>query len=228
MAVHSLVLRVFYQMLCLTGILGACILPAIGVLQLEVRIASEFPDGKAHTVVLTDITIAPYPRAVLCKQSFVMLLGNHIDNASDGIRAIERTGGTLHNLDLLDVVRIDEIQVVLTTHVSMNALTVNKDQDIVVTKSVELHLRSHIVLVEGKRCRKTCEDILQTPTAIVAEHLGRNHLRLHRSVLQQVLGTSACHNHLLKTVRTPDIRLCRYTDSNQPKAKSPFLSSIHI
>ena len=72
MAVHSLVLRVFYQMLCLTGILGACILPAIGVLQLEVRIASEFPDGKAHTVMLTDITIAPYPRAVL----FSMLCGS--------------------------------------------------------------------------------------------------------------------------------------------------------
>ena len=88
MAVDSHIARVLNQELRLSRILCRRILPSVRVLQLEIGIALHLTKSQSQSVVLTDITIAPYPRAVLCKQSFVVLLGDHIDDASDGILAI--------------------------------------------------------------------------------------------------------------------------------------------
>ena len=110
----------------------------------------------------------------------------------------------------------------------MDALAVDQYQDIVVAQTVELHLRTHIVLAEGERGRQACKDILQTPSAIVLQHLAGDHLCLHRGILQQVLGAGTRHNDFLQTVLTPDTILGISADSQQPEANSQFLSTFHL
>ncbi len=89
----------------------------------------------------------------------------------------------------------------------MDALAVHQYQDIAVAQSVQLHLTAHVALVEGKRRRQACEDLLQTLAAILAQHLLCDDLRLHGRILQQVTRTSTRHYHLLDAVLTPDVRL---------------------
>ena len=105
--------------------------------------------------MLAQIAIAATTRGVFNQESLVVLLHNDIHHTRYRIRAVEGTRRSLHNLDLLDVLGVDEREVVLTTHITMNALTVDQHKDVVITQSVELHLRAHIVLAESERGRQT-------------------------------------------------------------------------
>ena len=126
-----------------------------------------------------------------------MLLRNDIDHTRDGIRAIEGTRSTLHDLNLLDVLGINQRQIVLSAHIAMDALTIDQYQYIVISQTVELHLRTHIVLAEGERCRQACKDILQTAPSIILQHAMGDDLCLHRGILQEVLSSCTRHHYLL-------------------------------
>ncbi len=147
--------------------------------------------------MLTHIAIAAHTGGVLNEHSLVtMLLGDDVYHTGDGIRAIERTRRTLHDFDFLDVLRVDERQLVLAAHITVDALAVNKDEDVGVSQTVELHLRAHIVLIESKRRSEATKDVLDALARIVAKHLACNHLGLNRGVLKQMRSARASHNHL--------------------------------
>ena len=105
--------------------------------------------------MLSYVAIAADARRVLHEQSAVALLGDDVDDTRDGIASIERRRGPFDNLYLLDVVRVDESEIVLTAHVAVDALAVDKDKDIGVAQSVHLHLRPHVALVEGEGGRQS-------------------------------------------------------------------------
>ena len=148
--------------------------------------------------MLAKIIVRSVASAVVSINSFLsMFLSNNIDDTRHRIAAIERTLCSLYYFYLLNVVRINQSKVVLATHITMNAFAVDKYQDITIAKTIKLHLRTHIALSKSKRCRQACEDVLQTLAAVVAQHLLRDHLRLHRGIFQQVLGTSTRHHHFL-------------------------------
>ena len=88
-----------------------------------------------------------------------MTFGDDVDDTSDGIGTIERRGSSLHNFNLLDVVRVNESEVVLASVVSVNAFAIDEDEDVVVAKSVHLHLTAHVPFVEGKRSRQSRQDV---------------------------------------------------------------------
>ena len=152
-----------------------------------------------------------------------MLLGNDVDDAGHRVATVERTLRPLHNLNLLNVLRVNQAEVVLAAHVAMNALAVDEYQYVVVAQAVELHLTAHVALAEGERCRQSCQDFLQTLAAIAVEHPAGDDLRLYGRILQQMPGTSTRHHHFLQTIGAP-YRLTLHTDNQQPKAKSQFLS----
>ena len=127
------------------------VLPTVGVLQLEVGIAGELAVVQGETVMLTDVTIRANTRGVLKHHTlFAMFLGDDVDHTSDGIATIEGRGCTLHNLYLLDVVRINQRQVVLTAIITMQSSAVYQNQHIRVAQSVHLQMGAHIVLTEFK------------------------------------------------------------------------------
>ena len=201
--VHGLVARVLNEKLSLAWVLGGRVLPAVGVLQLEVRVTPQLADGDAQTVMLAQIAVAATTGAVLNEQPLVVLLGDDVHHASYGIRAVECRRGSLHYLNLLDVLWVYEAQVVLPAHVAVYAFAVNQHQDIGVAQSVQLHLRPHIVLAECERSRQPREDVLNRAARIVAEHFMRDNLRLYGRILQQVLRASTRYYHFLQTVSTP-------------------------
>ena len=183
-SVDGFVTRVGDEKLRLVLVFRRCVLPSVGMLQVEVGVALHLANRQAKTIVLAHIAIAAHTRGVLHHQSAVALLRDDVDDSGYGIRAIERRRGPFHNLNLLDVVRVDESQVVLSAHVAMNALAIDEDEDVGVAQSVHLHLRPHVALVEGKRRRQTREDILQGTASIVLEHLSGDHFRLHGRIFQ--------------------------------------------
>ena len=97
-----------------------------------------------------------------------VFLGDDIDNTGYGIAAIERTLGTLHYLNLLDVLRVDKSKVVLTAHVAVDALAVDEYQDIVVAQSVQLHLTAHVALAESEARGQSRQDVLKALAAVLA------------------------------------------------------------
>ena len=98
-----------------------------------------------HTVTCTVIGI---------KSLLGMFSGDYIDNASHCIAAIEGTLRSLYDFYTLDVLRIYQAKVVLSSHIAMKSLAVHKHQNIGIAKTVQLHLRTHIALGKGKRGRK--------------------------------------------------------------------------
>ena len=140
MAINRHVTRVFYQELCLARIFCSCILPTIGMLQMEVGIAFQFADSDTQAIMLAKIAIATTSCGILYQKTLVVLLRNDIHHASNRIRAIERTRSTFHDFYLLNVLGIDKSQVVLSTYIAMNTLAINQYQDIVVAQAIQLHL----------------------------------------------------------------------------------------
>ena len=69
-----------------------------------------------------------------------MLLRDDVDHARDGIRAVEGRRSSLHNLNLLDVVRVDEREVVVAAIVAVQAFAIDQYEDIGVAQAVHLHL----------------------------------------------------------------------------------------
>ena len=122
------------------------------MLYLNVGITVQLAIAESDAVMLSHIPIATHTGGVLQQESFMMTVtGDDIDHAGDGIRAVEGRGSTLHHLYLLDVLWVDQRQIILTTVVTMDALTIDKDEDIRVAQAVHLYLRPHITLVEVKR-----------------------------------------------------------------------------
>ncbi len=79
----------------------------------------------------------------------------------------------------------------------MQSSAVNEDENIRVTQTVHLQMGAHIVLVEGKTCRQSGEDILYRATCILLELSVTDDLSLDRGILQQMLRSSTRHDNFL-------------------------------
>ena len=90
---------------------------------------------------------------------------------------------------------IDQPEVVLTSHVAMKPLPVDHHKNIAVAQAVHLHLRAHIILIEGKRAAEHTENVLNALSGKIAQHAPADNLCLNRGVFQQVLRTGTCHHH---------------------------------
>ena len=112
-----------------------------------------------------------------------MLLRDDVDDASHRIAAVQGTLRPFDNLDALDVVRVNQSEVVLTTHVTMQTFTVHQDKYVGVAQTAKLHLTAHITLVEGKRCRQRTQYLLDALAAKAVQHLAIDDLGLHGHIL---------------------------------------------
>ena len=199
--VHGLVLGIGDGRLGARGMLHGGILPAVGVLQLEVGQRAETAVFQADGVVLAQVFVRPAARAVLQQQTFVPLLArNDVDDARDGVAAVQGGGSALDDFDFFDVLRVDQRKVVFAAHVTLYALAVDQDQDIAVAQAAELHVRTHVILVEGKGCRQSSQDFFQRTTGIVLQHAAGDNLGLHGYVLEQMHGAGGRDNSLRNRV----------------------------
>ena len=111
------------------------------MLQLEISIAAHLPHIESETIMLTHITITADTRGILQKQSLlIVFLGNDIHHTGNSIAAIKGRRSTFHNFYFLNIVRVNQTQVILSAHISMNTLSVDENQNIVVAQTIHLHL----------------------------------------------------------------------------------------
>ena len=157
-------LRTFHMFL-------ARILPTVAVLELEIGVGTQFAEAQGDAVVLAEVAITAHACGVFQQDALLLVFpGDDVDDAGDGVAAVEGARRSFHNLYLLDVVRVDERQVVLPAYVAMYALAVDEDENVGVAKAVDLHLRPHVVFVEGKRRRQPSKYVLDASPCIVAKH----------------------------------------------------------
>ena len=176
------------------------------MLKLEISVAAQSAKIQGDAVMLAKLAIGTASCGVLEEESFGgVLLRDDVHHTSDGITSVECRRGSLHNFNLLDIVWVNEPKVVLTTIVTMNALTVNEDEDVVVAQTIHLHLTAHVALVESKRRGQSREDVCHRTTREVLQHLSADNFRLNRRILQQVLSASTRHDHLLQGIPLHDV-----------------------
>ena len=124
-----------------------------------------------------------------------MLLCNDVDHSGNGVTAVERRTCTLHDFDTVNVLRIYQSQVVFTTVVAVNALSVNEYQDVAVAQSVHLNVATHVVLAKIDAARKATQNVFNALSGILPQHLSADHFGLYRSVFQRILRSRAGHYH---------------------------------
>ena len=71
------------------------------------------------------------------------LVGNDVNDTSDGIRAIERRGCPVQHLDTLHASHIHSVQVDIAGDVAREFLTVYQDKDILIAQSVQTQETAH-------------------------------------------------------------------------------------
>ena len=106
--------------------------------------------------MLAQFAIGTASCGVLEQETFrVVLLRDDVHHTCDGITSVECRGSSFHNLNLLDVVRVDESEVILPAIVTMDAFAVDENEDVVVAQTVHLHLTAHVTFVEGEGSRQS-------------------------------------------------------------------------
>ena len=70
----------------------------------------------------------------------MVFLSNDVHHSCNGIATIESRRCSLHDFDSLNVVRVDEPEVVLSSHIAMNALAVDEDENVVVAQTIHPNL----------------------------------------------------------------------------------------
>ena len=127
-----------------------------------------------------------------------MLLRDDVDYSGYGVASVERRGGPFHNLDALDVGRIQQVEVVLPTHVAVHALAVNQDKDVVVVQPVELDVAAHTPVVERERRGEPCQQLFHTTGLELFQSPSCNDFGLYGSVLQIMFGPRSCYDHFFQ------------------------------
>ena len=81
-----------------------------------------------------------------------MTAGDYVHHSGYCITPVKGAACTFHNLYVVNVVRVNASQVILSAVVSVQTLAVNHYQDIVVAQSVQGHLASHVTCIEVESC----------------------------------------------------------------------------
>ena len=168
------------------------------MLELEVGKAPPFSAGQSDGVVLAQVVIRTVSGGVFNQDALIVLFGDDVHNSSHGVASVECRRGALHNLNPLNVLRVDERQVVFSSHVAVNPLSVNENEDVVVAQPVELHLRAHVALVEGERGGESAQDVFKGASSVSLEHFSADDFSLNRHVLQQVLCSGCRDDHFFQ------------------------------
>ena len=155
-SVYGLVARVGDHKFRLMRVFPRGVLPSVAMLQLEIGVAAQLAEIQSDAVVLAQFAIGTASCGVLEQETFrVVLLRDDVHHTCDGITSVECRGSSFHNLNLLDVVRVDESEVILPAIVTMDAFAVDENEDVVVAQTVHLHLTAHVTFVEGEGSRQS-------------------------------------------------------------------------
>ncbi len=147
--------------------LNGSVLPAICMLHLEIGVAVPTAASYADAVMLSDVSVASHPGGILQQQAVVVLFGYDVDDSGYGVAAVKGRRRTLHYLYLLDVLRIDKLEIVVSANVSVKPLSVHHNQDVGISKAVHRDMASHIVLVEIERRGKAGKNVLKASSAVI-------------------------------------------------------------
>ena len=138
-----------------------------------------------------------------------MSLRDDVDDTRHCVAPVECALRPLYDLYAFNIVRVDNTQVVFATYVAVDAFAIDENKNIGIAQAAQLHLAAHITLGKGKGSGEPAQYFLYALSAKAIEFASRNDLRLHRRILQQVLGPSTCNDDLLDGIRT-ECHLCHH------------------
>ena len=184
---HGTARELEHLLVALLELLVVVHLPVGGLVVGVFRAAGELAGIDIHGHVLVEAPVVQHASAGGDADGRLGVVGDDVDDASDGIRAVERRGGTAEDLDALDILQADAVPAV----VAADALAVLEDDDVVIADAVEVHEGAHAVGVRGHIGGELRQGVLQRRDLRVLNLLGRDDLHRHGGVVGAVVGAGA-------------------------------------
>ena len=162
------------------------------------------------------------------------LVGDDVDHAGNGIRAIERRGGAVEHLNPLHPGHIDAVQVDVVGDVACQFLSVDEDQDILVAQSVQAEEGTHRVGCHRGLGHHPCQGTIESGDTLFPYLLTAEYVDGGGGALQTLVVTGPCHDHRVQIIGAMDggcvlplhlVDLCLGGDAaGQKKEKRKILS----
>ena len=195
------------------GVLETRLRVPLGVLETRLRVPLPVVEGEAGSVApfMPEGAVA---RMSICRPRLEVLAADDVDDASDGIRAVECRRGSLHNLYAPGVFKAHAAVVDVVHRLASHALAIDEEEDGIAAEAahVERRLLAHgeTELQPGKLLN---EHILNVSGIGNLDVVKRNESRHYRGILQRLRGVRGRHHNGLQFHRVADVVLRRHTDS---------------
>ena len=139
--------------------------------------------------------VAHHAHQLLCG-----LVGDDVDDAGDGIAAVERRGCSVEHLDALHACHVDAVEVNIVRDVARQFLSVHQNEDVLVAQSVEPQEGAHRVGCHRHLGHHACEDSVEGGDALFADFLRGKHTDGRGCVLHALMVARACDDDGVEVV----------------------------
>ena len=134
------------------------------------------------------------------------LVGNDVDDAGNGIAAIERRGGTVEHLDTLHAAHVNAVQVYIIRDVARKLLSVDQDEDILVAQSVEPQEAAHRRGCHRHLWHHALQGTVEGADALLADFLTGEHMDGCSRRLQALVVARPRNHYGIQVIRTTGYR----------------------
>ena len=123
------------------------------------------------------------------------LVGDDVDDTGNGVRTVERRGGTVEHLDALHTCHVDAVQVDIIGDVTRQFLTVDEYQDILVAQSIEPQEGTHRVRCHRHLGHHAGQGAVKCGDALLLDFLAAEHMDGGGGGFQSLMVTRSGHDH---------------------------------
>lgn len=134
------------------------------------------------------------------------LVSDDIDDTGDGVRTVERRGGTVKYLDAFDAAHVDAVQVDIVRDVARELLPIDKDEDVFVAKTVQTQESAHGVRSHRDLRHHAGQGSVEGGDALFLNLLCRKHMDGRGSRFQALVMAGTCDYHRIEVVGATDGR----------------------
>ena len=130
------------------------------------------------------------------------LIGDDIDHTSNGIASVERRGCSIEYLDTFYSCHIDAIQVDIIRDVAIEFLSVDKDEDVLISQAIQTQEGAHRTGSHRHLGHHPGEGAIEGADALFADFLSRKHMNGGSRTLESLVMARTCYHHRIQIIGT--------------------------
>ena len=127
-------------------------------------------DRLSQLPLARDTSVTLHRDEILCG-----LVGDDIDDTSDGIRTIQRRCRTIQHLDALDSRHVDAVQIHIIRYIPRQLLSVDEDEDILIAQTIQSEESAHRIGCHRHLRHHASQCPIEGADALLMNLLSRQH-----------------------------------------------------